>query len=664
MTSGIGPDTYSDILGTAPRENSNDADTTNSIEEKKVYEIQFQDISEIQDTFLEDSSASENEVIKTDQLRLRPRQKRRYKKFDNLSFVLRRKFKQVGNSLHRQGMRLEIQSDELRRRLRDILTDKYEDIDWDDESVRIEHPYRILFFGRNEIKHCIDQMEQNEEPDELKLLYNFLQDECLKKTLQDYHRHVPKGYIVFDILWTIYVPKKILVFKEGHIIECYRCVKVSDIVTLLSGEQVYEITVGEVDYDGEGVGLAERVIVIKAFQGVRHIETLELAPLDDHKDAKEITDLMTQRHKQFRMLIEASYSHKYYEGTAWIPTEQSEYDIGKPQLQAGFQVRGRIVIDYQTYLNYNPDQRCLIDRPKHQGNVEDDADDDLKLLCTARIPGFSLIDRRWAWFLIDEVSLKDIEWKPDPFQYLRLPADKKNLIAHLVKGHLQGGGVDFQDLVAGKGKGLLILLSGLPGMGKTLTAECISEHVRRPLYRITAGGLTIDVSNLERQIQRIFELGTRWNAILLLDEADVLMCPRKAGAVELNSVVAAFLQVLEYYEGILFLTSNKPKEFDPAVKDRIHLEVALGEITAEDRRAIWRNLIQNIPGQADRDGIWTDGIYHNLGTLKVNGREIKNLLRMATCYATGEGKPFEPSHLKTIIQATGSEGQDREGFTL
>ncbi|KAF5588567.1 AAA family ATPase [Fusarium pseudocircinatum] len=656
MTSSAAPDIYMQVLGSALRESSNHADGASSHEENKVYELGFEDIAEIQDTFLEDSSASENEVIKTDQLRLRPRQKRRYKKFDNLSFVLRRKFKLHGNSLHRQGMRLEIQSDELRAHLRDILADKYEDIDWDDESVRIDHPYQVFFHGRDEIKNSIDREEQKEKSDELRLLYNFLQDECLKKTLQDYQRHVPKGCIIFDILWTIYVPKKVLIFKEDHVIQCYRCVKVSNVQTSESGERHYKVTVGAVDYDGERIGTTETDIYVKAFQGVRHINALELAPLDSHKDAAEIRNLMKQRHRQFHMLIKAQHSHKYYNGIAWIPMERSPYAQGKPQLQAGFHVRGRIVIDYEAYLDYNPDERSLFDRSKYQEDSEDKADDDQALLCTARIPGFSLLDRRWAWFLIDEASLKDIEWKPDPFQYLRLQEDKKSIIAHLVKGHLEGGGFDFEDLVAGKGKGLLILLSGPPGM------ECISEHVRRPLYRITAGGLTIDVSNLEKEIRRIFELGTRWNAILLLDEADVLMCQRKAGAVEMNSVVAAFLQVLEYYEGILFLTSNKPNEFDPAVKDRIHLEVALGDITAEDRRAIWRNLIQNIPGQAGRDEIWTDEIYNTLSAVEVNGREIKNILRMATCYATGEGNPFGPSHLAMVVRAKTEKGHGLENL--
>ena len=43
-------------------------------------------------------------------------------------------------------------------------------------------------------------------------------------------------------------------------------------------------------------------------------------------------------------------------------------------------------------------------------------------------------------------------------------------------------GTDFMD---GKGEGLIVLLHGGPGTGKTLTAESIAELVERPLYRVT-----------------------------------------------------------------------------------------------------------------------------------------------------------------------------------
>lgn len=44
-----------------------------------------------------------------------------------------------------------------------------------------------------------------------------------------------------------------------------------------------------------------------------------------------------------------------------------------------------------------------------------------------------------------------------------------------------------EDLVRGKGKGVIILLHGVPGVGKTSTAECVAQYTGRPLYALTCG---------------------------------------------------------------------------------------------------------------------------------------------------------------------------------
>lgn len=51
-----------------------------------------------------------------------------------------------------------------------------------------------------------------------------------------------------------------------------------------------------------------------------------------------------------------------------------------------------------------------------------------------------------------------------------LPTDYKDLILSFADSHLSQDD-EFDDVVQGKGKGIVILLSGVPGVGKTLTAE-------------------------------------------------------------------------------------------------------------------------------------------------------------------------------------------------
>lgn len=68
--------------------------------------------------------------------------------------------------------------------------------------------------------------------------------------------------------------------------------------------------------------------------------------------------------------------------------------------------------------------------------------------------------------------------------------------------------------------------------------ESVAESTQRPLYHVTTGELSIDVDKLESQLSAIFRLGARWNAVVLLDEADVLMSRRTIEDLRRNSIVA------------------------------------------------------------------------------------------------------------------------------
>ncbi len=68
--------------------------------------------------------------------------------------------------------------------------------------------------------------------------------------------------------------------------------------------------------------------------------------------------------------------------------------------------------------------------------------------------------------------------------------------------------------------------------------ETIAEQTRRPLYHITSGELSTNVSSLEMQLQNVFKLGFRWGAVLLIDEADVLMAERDVHDLDRSAIVA------------------------------------------------------------------------------------------------------------------------------
>ncbi|KAJ6114474.1 hypothetical protein N7486_000252 [Penicillium sp. IBT 16267x] len=110
-------------------------------------------------------------------------------------------------------------------------------------------------------------------------------------------------------------------------------------------------------------------------------------------------------------------------------------------------------------------------------------------------------------------------------------------------------------------------------------AEEDIQAVRERL--ISAGELDVDHGDpnaLDKQLKRIFKIAKQFDAVLLLDEADAYMERRIASYGGHNRLVTVFLRNLEYYEGILFLTTNRATDFDDAVLSRIHLKIKYGNL--------------------------------------------------------------------------------------
>jgi len=87
-------------------------------------------------------------------------------------------------------------------------------------------------------------------------------------------------------------------------------------------------------------------------------------------------------------------------------------------------------------------------------------------LCPSYVYGFATQKKEWARFLID--TLKPVIWQANPLDSLILPAPQKRLLRALAENHKFPDAA--RDTVKLKGKGLVILLHGVPGAGKTLTA--------------------------------------------------------------------------------------------------------------------------------------------------------------------------------------------------
>lgn len=266
------------------------------------------------------------------------------------------------------------------------------------------------------------------------------------------------------------------------------------------------------------------------------------------------------------------------------------------------------------------------------------------LLASTVVFGFSLTDKIWLEFDVEKIQ--EIEWNDDAFENLVLPPGRKQLLQSLVEAHHRGLG--FDDFIKGKGHGLVVNLFGPPGVGKTFSAEATSEHVRKPLYLIGGGDLGTKASDLDAALERIFDIATAWKAIVLIDEADVFLEQRSLHELERNAMVAVFLRHVEYYRGILFLTTNRVQAFDEAFLSRIHVALHFSELSHASKEQVWTAFIRKLGLTASE--ISSEQIA-GLARRGVNGRQIKNAARTAQSLAVGRGEKLGFGHFVETLDA-------------
>lgn len=269
------------------------------------------------------------------------------------------------------------------------------------------------------------------------------------------------------------------------------------------------------------------------------------------------------------------------------------------------------------------------------------------------VTGFNLRRKKWFDLSVDRIS--EVEWNKEAFESLAIEPKSRDLIEALVTNHLEPGNSAYSaDVIAGKGNGLILLLHGGPGTGKTLTAESVAEIAERPLYRVTCGDVGTKPEEVERYLESVLHLGKVWNCVVLLDEADVFLEQRGLEDLSRNALVSAFLRVVEYFEGILILTTNRVGTFDEAFKSRIQLALHYPPLGEEQRRIIWKTFIERL----DEFGEDASDVENLLGSLdvlqreKLNGRQIRNAITTARQYAKWRKEVLTYDHLKDVIEVS------------
>ena len=167
------------------------------------------------------------------------------------------------------------------------------------------------------------------------------------------------------------------------------------------------------------------------------------------------------------------------------------------------------------------------------------------ILLPNRVCAFILQRRSFALLRLDK--LRPVQAQAQSWTDLKLPQGHKKMVQAQVKTHFQDKKAriaasedwkDGYDLVRGKGQGLIILLHGVPGVGKTSTAECVAEYLGKPLFPITCGDLGTTAQDVETKLNETFAMAQAWDCVLLLDEADVFLAQRSKSDLKRNAIVS------------------------------------------------------------------------------------------------------------------------------
>ncbi|KAH7309820.1 P-loop containing nucleoside triphosphate hydrolase protein [Stachybotrys elegans] len=505
-------------------------------------------------------------------------------------------------------------------------------------------PFQMLYHYWDELYAYLGNAPNATARMHMRLLTEFMENE-LGPDRNVISVMLAKGQITYLTAWAIFRPGDLVyttIMGHGWVLRCEKTVYEEN----TSIGQYLEVHCTYTNHDGTMAGQVPHTFAIiqkRHFGGDNpaFIAELPVYPRKFVRDSDNLEETLKARGAKFLDLMGVSV--QMYEGLAQYLKEppSSYYDpkmAGFDDIWFPFAQNGRVVLDKKAFLESQSIHYLQIKRV-----AEPEA-----LLCPPHAIGFSLARKGWCRFFLDTIS--SVKWKEGIWNRLILDPDQKLVLQALVSSHKPPANPRNQP--EQKGKGLVILLHGDPGSGKTLTAEVAAEGSRKPLISASLGDLNKE--NIpwvfEYELKRLLQYATLWNAVILLDEADVFLEVRdeQAGNAERNALVAVFLKELEYFSGIVFLTTNRIRAFDLAMKSRVHLALGYKSPNDETRRKIWKQFLHQIPddelGLEDIDDAIKVVVHQNL-----NGREISNAIHTARTIARFEETRVQIKHLQSVL---------------
>ncbi|KAH6615868.1 hypothetical protein B0J18DRAFT_451867 [Chaetomium sp. MPI-SDFR-AT-0129] len=532
------------------------------------------------------------------------------------------------------------------------------DDDWDDERFdQDKYTMEYFYHHKNILNDAVNQAEGQlrSQIDALRMYVNTQYGEMFEEV----DRLASQGRVKSHDIDLLFCPNEVIVTKENEIPTAFV------LKSWPTRGNTIDLECWNWAYDGHCVRRnSSQLTINKPTDAMVNIRDLNVYPL--RFATEDEVNFLESRGRKFWSLRFQSFVA--YDGWDW-------------KTENYYTKQSRWMIDYKTYRQIHPsalpfqftsNRKLPFDKwPEDIPNSREQLEKQHLLVLPFDIYGFSLKKKDWSSLVIN--NIKPVEWNKQAFDRLVLPHKIKDIVKSLVMVRASHTGLEGRhvldgirdDLIAGKGNGLIMLLHGGPGTGKTLTAavSSVAELAEMPLYSVTCGDIGTKPEQVENYLQAVLMLGR----VLLLDEADVFLEERSLADLERNSLVSVFLRTLEYYEGILVLTSNRIGIFDAAFTSRIQVALHYDTLNNASRRRVWQNFFDMLHTAAP-DNMASSSIESNrenvdmhelrahmdeLASHEMNGRQIRNVFNTARQLAIFKKETLAWSHLS---QALGSVG--------
>ncbi|KAK2767722.1 hypothetical protein FQN54_003880 [Arachnomyces sp. PD_36] len=553
------------------------------------------------------------------------------------------------------------------------------------------------------------------------VVQEFVRNRIQKDVDAERERH-SRGYATFDMLWLLYRPGSDVYYDLWDVGEHEPYVVRNVSYSLVNGStNQYEITYWNIDGTKDWVGPCETSATVQRFAGEKEIVSLNSYPCEylsfskdvEDGDAEKIREHFTNRGKKWYKLrngkkcyafdgFTISFPRRKYTGLTMVDPIAYAWWLRSSGDSSGD--NPRVTLEETAAHPSAPFEICSCSRceeliyrhavkPKFAGYSRVNAltvkelTEHQYFLCDCLVESFVFKMRSWQHLHVS--GFEETSFDKSLFERLVLKESTKDTIKDLTEMYIrdntrlslvdenpynkvttvhkktqnaQENKIWSPDFIQGKGDGLIILLHGRPGVGKTYTAECIAEFTERPLLPLTCSDIGVEPEQIESSMMKWFKLAEGWGAIVLIDEADIYMEERQPQDLTRNHLVAGFLRALEYFKGILFLTTNRVGTFDEAFISRIHVPIYYPEFQPEDRIRIWDSFFEKL--EEDREATmrimqstkdYTQS--QDVLALKWNGREIRNAFQVAVALADAQNNKdkqgrvlIKPDHIKAAVQ--------------